>query len=48
MDPEERNKISDALIYLKMRRGDFVVKQGEEGNMFFMIEEGELVALKVN
>ena len=31
-----------------MKKGDFVVRQGDEGNAFFLVEEGELVALKIN
>ena len=48
MDASERGKIADALKSVKMKKGEFVVRQGEEGNAFFLIEEGELVALKVN
>lgn len=47
MDPYERSKIADALKVVKCKKGEYVVKQGEQGDMFFMIEEGQLVALKV-
>jgi cAMP-dependent protein kinase regulator len=48
IDAYERSKIADALKIAKYKKGEYVVRQGDEGNMFFMIEDGELVALKVN
>lgn len=47
MDPYERSKIADALKVVKCKKGEYIVKQGEQGDMFFMVEEGQLVALKV-
>lgn len=40
MDPYERSKIADALKVVKCKKGEYVVKQGEQGDMFFMVEEG--------
>ena len=46
MDPYERSQLADALISFKFNAGDFIIKEGEEGNNFYIIEEGEAVATK--
>ena len=47
MDPYERSKIADALKPLKFKAGEFVVKEGEKGDTFFFVEDGEAIATKV-
>ena len=56
MDPYERMQIADALKCIKCKKGEYVVRQvsiffyclkGEEGDIFFMVEEGELEAFIV-
>ena len=47
MDPYERMQLADGLQNHKYKTGDNVVKQGEEGDKFFMVEEGNLVCLKM-
>lgn len=46
MDPYERSKIGDALKEEKYKRGDYVISEGEIGDKFFMISEGECIATK--
>lgn len=46
MDPYERSKIADALKPITYKKGEFVVKEGEFGDNFFLIEEGEAIATK--
>jgi cAMP-dependent protein kinase regulator len=46
MEPYERSVLSDAFIEEKFKAGDFVIRAGEEGNKFYLIEEGECVATK--
>ena len=46
MDSYERSILSDAFIEEKFKAGEFVIKQGEEGNKFYLIEEGVCVATK--
>lgn len=43
LEPEERSKIADALVSKVFMDGDAVVKQGEMGDTFFFVEEGEAV-----
>lgn len=46
MDPYERSKIADALREEKFKKGDFVIKEGEIGDKFYLISEGEAIATK--
>eukprot|EP01017_Pseudomicrothorax_dubius_P033067 TRINITY_DN4389_c0_g1_i5.p1 TRINITY_DN4389_c0_g1~~TRINITY_DN4389_c0_g1_i5.p1 ORF type:complete len:120 (+),score=36.25 TRINITY_DN4389_c0_g1_i5:881-1240(+) len=46
MDAYEKSNIADALKPEKFKQGEFVVKQGDVGDTFFFIEEGEAVATK--
>lgn len=47
MDPYERSKLADALTTVRCKKGEYIVKQGEKGDKFYIIEEGELVAEKI-
>lgn len=44
MEPYERAVISDALNEEKCLAGDCIIRLGEEGNKFYIVEEGEVVA----
>lgn len=44
MQPYERSVLSDAFVEEKFKAGEQVIKIGEEGNKFYLIEEGECVA----
>uniref|UniRef100_A0A0G4HIE2 cAMP-dependent protein kinase regulatory subunit n=1 Tax=Chromera velia CCMP2878 TaxID=1169474 RepID=A0A0G4HIE2_9ALVE len=46
MDAYERNKIADALKTETFSDGDFICKQGDPGDKFFLLEDGEAVATK--
>lgn len=46
MDPYERSQISDALISQVYLKGDTIIKQGEIGDKFFIISDGEASAFK--
>ena len=43
MDPYERIKIADALKPEVFKAGDLIMKQGETGDKFYFLEEGECV-----
>jgi len=47
MDPYERSKIADALRPFKYKMNEYVVKEGESGDTFYFVEEGEAIATKV-
>lgn len=46
MEPYERSKVADALRAESFQDGEYIVKQGEAGDKFYFIEEGEAVATK--
>jgi cAMP-dependent protein kinase regulator len=46
MDAYERLKLADALKIKKYANGEFIIKQGETGNVFYIINEGTAVATK--
>ncbi|KAF9075991.1 cyclic nucleotide-binding-like protein [Rhodocollybia butyracea] len=43
---EERSKIADALVSRSVEDGERIVQQGEMGDTFFFVEEGEAVVTK--
>lgn len=47
MDSYERSKIGDAIKSVTYKAGSLVVKEGDDGDDFFMVEEGKLQALKI-
>lgn len=47
MDPYERSQLADVLKTLKFEPGEFIIKQGDTGNDFYIVEEGHAVATKV-
>ena len=47
MEPYERSKLSEAFKEEEYAAGDYIIKEGEEGNVFYILEEGEAYATKV-
>ena len=48
MEPYERQKIADALESLTYKDGEVVIKQGDKGEDFFIIESGRAKVTRVN
>ncbi|CAG8540807.1 7047_t:CDS:2 [Paraglomus brasilianum] len=48
LEPYERHKIADALESLYYEDGELVIKQGDIGNNFYLIESGEARLTKVD
>jgi cAMP-dependent protein kinase regulator len=46
MEPYERSILSDAFVEEKYKAGDYIIREGEEGHKFYLIENGELIATK--
>lgn len=47
IDPYEISQISDALQTQKVKAGETLIKQNDEGDKFFILEEGECYAEKI-
>ena len=47
MDSYERSKLAEAFREEEFKCGDFVIREGQEGNTFYIILEGQAVATKV-
>jgi cAMP-dependent protein kinase regulator len=48
IDPYELSQICDALQTEKVEAGDYIIKEGEGGDKFYIIEDGEAYAEKFN
>jgi cAMP-dependent protein kinase regulator len=46
MEPYERSVLSDAFLPEVFQPGQYIIRAGEEGNKFYLIEEGECIATK--
>ncbi|MCQ2819885.1 MAG: cyclic nucleotide-binding domain-containing protein [archaeon] len=46
VDPYERMQICDAVKTSTFQKGDYIIKEGEMGDVFFILEEGEAIATK--
>jgi cAMP-dependent protein kinase regulator len=46
VEPYELTQICDALKSLNFNEGDYVIKEGEIGDVFYIIEEGKTTATK--
>lgn len=48
LDQYEKGKIAECLESVRYESGDFVIKEGDHGSQFFLIEEGTAEALKLS
>ena len=48
MDPYERNQIADVLKDLNVSTNQYVIKQGQTGDKFYIVVKGEFAAIKKN
>lgn len=48
MDEYERSKIAEVIKEKAYNNGDFVIKEGEDGDVFYLIIEGQAAATKNN
>lgn len=46
MEPYERSKLADAFIEKRVAAGEFIIREGEDGNELFLLQEGAAVATK--
>ncbi|SCQ17043.1 CAMP-dependent protein kinase regulatory subunit, putative [Plasmodium ovale] len=48
MDPYERSKVADCLKTKTYANGDIIINEGEQGNTFYILIDGNATALKDN
>ncbi len=46
MDDYERSKLPDALKTYEYKAGEYIINQGDQGDIFYMLVGGEAVATK--
>jgi cAMP-dependent protein kinase regulator len=46
MDPYERGQLADALKVESYNDGDIIIREGDQGDTFFIVEEGTAKATK--
>ena len=46
MDPYERSKLGDAVREHTFKKNDYIIREGEEGSVFYLISEGTADATK--
>lgn len=46
MDAYERSKLADIFIEKSYKKDDIIIKQGEIGDYFYILSEGQAYALK--
>ena len=47
LDKGQKAKLAEGLKTIYLKKDDFVMKEGDEGNEFFIIEEGQVECLKL-
>ncbi len=46
MDNYERGKLSDSLKTMTFNKGDYIITEGEKGDVFYILERGKAIATK--
>lgn len=46
IDPYEKEQLCDSLREEEFQAGSYIVKQGDQGDRFYIIAEGKLIAEK--
>ena len=45
MQPLDRKQIIESLKWITYKTGDYVFKKGDEGNKFYIVEDGQCHAI---
>jgi len=47
LNPKDKNAILDAIVEVNKSAGDTIIKQGDDGDNFYLVEAGELTCTKL-
>ena len=47
MEPYERQKLADAFTEQTFYAGEYIIREGDQGDDLFLMQEGRAVAVKV-
>jgi len=47
LEPKEKNVVIDAMEEVKVAKGDWVIKQGDDGDNIYVVDQGDLDCFKV-
>lgn len=47
MDSYERSKLADAVKAEQYKNSEYIIKEGDNGDVFYFVEEGKAIATKV-
>lgn len=46
LNPKDEKAILDAIVPVTKKQGDVIIKQGDEGDSFYILEKGALTCSK--
>jgi cAMP-dependent protein kinase regulator len=47
LNPKDKKKILDAVLPMTKKAGDVIIKQGDDGDNFYLVEQGTLTCTKL-
>lgn len=47
LDAYDKTQLGDAMRVAKAKAGETIIKEGEDGNSFYVLEEGQAYACRV-
>jgi cAMP-dependent protein kinase regulator len=47
LNPKDKKAVLDAIVGVKKRAGEVVIKQGDDGDNFYLVEAGELTCSRL-
>lgn len=47
MDSYERSKLADAVKAEHYKNSEYIIKEGDNGDVFYFVEEGKAIATKI-
>ena len=48
LDPQDLHKLADAMVPKHFKKGEYLARKGEEGDVFYIIKEGKVKATDIS